>query len=90
MLDRAADLVKKGGRIAYITCSVLPVENDGAMKSFLSRRPEFKLISPAKVATDASLPELAAFPSVRGNGLQLSPLRTGTDGFFVALLRKET
>ena len=27
VLDRAADLVKPGGRIAYITCSVLPQEN---------------------------------------------------------------
>jgi 16S rRNA (cytosine967-C5)-methyltransferase len=89
VLDRAADLVKKGGRIAYITCSVLPAENDGAVESFVARRPEFKVILPEKVAADASLPALAAFPSVRGNGLQLSPLRTGTDGFFIALLRKE-
>jgi 16S rRNA (cytosine967-C5)-methyltransferase len=28
VLDRAAGLVKPGGRIAYITCSVLPQENN--------------------------------------------------------------
>jgi 16S rRNA (cytosine967-C5)-methyltransferase len=35
VLDRAASLVKPGGRIAYITCSMLPEENDEAVEAFL-------------------------------------------------------
>ena len=37
MLDRAAALVKPGGRIVYITCSILPEENDDAVAAFLRR-----------------------------------------------------
>ena len=35
VLDRAAALVKPGGRIAYITCSVLPVENGEQVRAFI-------------------------------------------------------
>src|SRR6201985_595396 len=41
VLDRAAALVKPGGRIAYITCSVLPHENNEQIGRFLTRHPEF-------------------------------------------------
>ena len=41
VLDRAAPLVKPGGRIAYITCSVLPAENGDQVRAFLARHPEF-------------------------------------------------
>ncbi|MCP8940241.1 RsmB/NOP family class I SAM-dependent RNA methyltransferase [Alsobacter sp. SYSU M60028] len=88
VLARAARLVKQGGRIAYITCSFLPAENDGQIERFLAGNPGFRLIPPARVAEDAGLADLAAFTSIRGQGLQLSPRRTGTDGFFVALLRR--
>ena len=35
VLDRAAALVKPGGRIAYITCSVLPPENGEQVRAFV-------------------------------------------------------
>ena len=41
VLDRAAALVKPGGRIAYITCSVLPPENGAQVRAFVGRHPEF-------------------------------------------------
>src|SRR3979411_296449 len=37
VLDRAAALVKPGGRIAYVTCSVLRSENGEQIRAFLSR-----------------------------------------------------
>ena len=37
VLDRAAALVKPGGRIAYVTCSVLPAENGDQIRSFPRR-----------------------------------------------------
>ena len=46
VLDRAAPLVKPGGRIAYITCSVLPPENGEQVRAFVARHPEFAVVPP--------------------------------------------
>ena len=51
VLDRAAALVKPGGRIAYITCSVLPPENGEQVRAFLARHPEFAVVPPAQTVT---------------------------------------
>lgn len=88
VLDRAARLVRPGGRIVYVTCSVLPRENDAAVDGFLARHPEFVAIGPATLARDAGLAGLEGMLSIGGKGLQLSPLRSGTDGFFIAALRR--
>jgi 16S rRNA (cytosine967-C5)-methyltransferase len=88
VLARAERLVKPGGRIAYITCSVLRDENDDAVSAFLGRHDGFAPVAPAKAAAAAGLDALANRTSPGGYGLQLTPLRTGTDGFFFALLRR--
>ncbi len=51
VLDRAAALVKPGGRIAYITCSVLPVENGEQVRAFIGRHPEFSVVPPEETAS---------------------------------------
>src|ERR1700709_2606065 len=51
VLDRAAALVKPGGRIAYITCSVLPPENGAQVRSFVGRHPEFTVVPPEQTAS---------------------------------------
>src|SRR5438132_529761 len=48
VLDRAADLVKPGGRIAYITCSVLPQENGEQIRAFTARHPQFTVVPPVQ------------------------------------------
>ncbi len=88
VLDRAARLARPGGRIAYITCSVLRDENDDAIEAFLGRHDGFSVIPPKTSASAAGLETLGDRTSPAGHGVQLTPLRTGTDGFFVALLRK--
>ena len=88
VLDRAARYVKHGGRIAYITCSLLPRENDGAVGEFLERHSGFAVVPPDDVAEHAGLGGLASFVSAAGFGLQLTPKRTGTDGFYIAMLQK--
>src|ERR1700754_2540555 len=50
VLDRAAPLVKPGGRIAYVTCSVLTEENGDQVRAFLARAPDFTVVPPAEVA----------------------------------------
>src|SRR5580692_4947846 len=51
VLDRAAGLVKPGGRIAYVTCSVLAAENGGQIRQFLARQPDFAVIPPSETVT---------------------------------------
>jgi len=90
VLDRAVPLLKAGGRIAYITCSVLDEENGAQVRAFLARHPEFSLRAPVEVA-DALGPQAGEFMKaalVSGEGLLMTPRRTGTDGFFVALLSR--
>src|SRR5690606_38050693 len=47
VLDRAAALVRPGGRIAYVTCSVLDAENGAQVAAFVARRPAFAVLPPA-------------------------------------------
>jgi len=90
VLDRAAALVKPGGRIAYITCSVLPPENGEQVRGFIARHPEFSVVPPDETAgvlwERAEDFAQAALPSPEG--WLMTPRRTGTDGFFVSVLRK--
>ena len=51
VLDRAAALVKPGGRIAYITCSVLPVENSEQIREFIGRYSDFTVTPPSQIAS---------------------------------------
>jgi 16S rRNA (cytosine967-C5)-methyltransferase len=88
VLARAARLVRPGGRIAYITCSMLPEENDEAIRAFLARQSGFAAVAPIDVlkGAESDLSLLARFGTEFG--LQLSPRRTGTDGFYLACLRR--
>jgi 16S rRNA (cytosine967-C5)-methyltransferase len=89
VLDRAVPMLKAGGRIAYITCSVLAEENGGQVRAFLARHPGFTVAPPADVM--AALGERAFLfgKAVRTTpeGLLMTPRTTDTDGFFVSILR---
>jgi 16S rRNA (cytosine967-C5)-methyltransferase len=89
VLDEGAPLVKAGGRLAYITCSVLLSENRDQVAAFLARHPEFKLL-PWPDLWEAALPGVPAIPSADGSTetLQMTPLSHGTDGFFVAVMQR--
>ncbi|WP_439575060.1 RsmB/NOP family class I SAM-dependent RNA methyltransferase [Phreatobacter sp.] len=92
VLDRAARLVKPGGRIAYITCSVIPRENDHRIAAFLEINADFEPVDPGEVLALApdTLSERDDLVSAPGLGVQLSPLRTGTDGFYLAILQRNS
>src|SRR6516225_7211316 len=51
VLERAVPLVRPGGRIAYITCSVLAEENSEQAAGFIARHPEFSLVPPQQTAS---------------------------------------
>ncbi|KQP40657.1 MFS transporter [Methylobacterium sp. Leaf104] len=88
VLDRAARLVRPGGRITYVTCSLLPEENDAAIAGFLGRRSEDLTAVSASQVLAAYAPDLGPAIRLTQHGLQMSPARTGTDGFYVATLQR--
>ncbi len=90
VLDRAAALVKPGGRIAYVTCSVLPPENSEQIAGFVARHPDFSVTPPARTAAvlGDKAEDFVAATVQSPQGLLMTPSRTGTDGFFVSVLRK--
>ena len=88
VLDRAVALTKPGGRIAYVTCSVLAEENSDQVRDFLARHPEFAVKPPEDVVAVLGdrAGDFCQAALVTGDGLQMTPRRTGTDGFFVSIL----
>jgi 16S rRNA (cytosine967-C5)-methyltransferase len=87
-LDRAAPLVRPGGRIAYVTCSVLAEENGDQVRGFTARHPEFAILPPAELLAPLGERALVFRQAVlvSAEGLQMTPRRTETDGFFVSVL----
>ncbi|MTH95550.1 RsmB/NOP family class I SAM-dependent RNA methyltransferase [Roseibium sp. RKSG952] len=86
VLERARAYVKPGGRLVYVTCSLLNSENAGQISWFLEKHPEFQSVSALDLWRDR-LPGVSepAYVSERGD-VTLSPASTDTDGFFVAIL----
>ncbi|MFD1330483.1 RsmB/NOP family class I SAM-dependent RNA methyltransferase [Methylopila musalis] len=88
VLERAAGLVKPGGRLVYVTCSLLAEENEDRVAAFRARHPEFAPVPAVEAAVGAGAAPLAAHATASGAELLLIPRRDGTDGFFVATLRR--
>lgn len=88
LLERGASLVKSGGRLVYVTCSVLPEENADQVAAFLARHPAFLPVpyrDQWQMAIGTPAPESAISSDL---GLQLTPARHETDGFFISVLRR--
>ena len=83
VLARGARLVRPGGRLVYVTCSLLPSENEDRIAAFAAANPAFRL-EDWQIHWPESLP---ALPAAAGGSLRLSPSTAGTDGFFIAILR---
>lgn len=88
ILDSAARLVGPGGRLIYVTCSVLREENEERIEAFLATRPDF-FAHPVseiwgEVLPDAAYPGDAETPSLR-----LTPADHGTDGFFISVMGRK-
>lgn len=90
ILERAATLLKSGGRIAYVTCSVLDEENGAQVRGFMKLHHEFSVQPPIEVAK-ALGERAAAFTKaarLSDEGILMTPRTTETDGFFVSVLKR--
>jgi 16S rRNA (cytosine967-C5)-methyltransferase len=85
-LERATRFVNPGGRIVYVTCSVLRPENEDRIAAFLARHDDMLPLDAAAQARAAGLAPLVDHASPFGPGFRLSPRATGTDGFYIATL----
>lgn len=90
LLIEAARYLRPGGTLVYITCSILPEENDDQIAAFLAQQPGFETLDLAAAWRSALITELPNGLATAGGGLCLTPRRSGTDGFYCHLLRKAT
>ena len=78
LMDMAAGLVRPGGRLVYVTCSLLDAEGAGQVAAFLERHRGAWRAEPLALAAGRA----------RGAGWRLDPAHDGCDGFFVARLER--
>ena len=89
-LAQARQFVKPGGYLVYITCSVLPAENEEQIYHFIANNADFELVSAGEVwqdvyGFDAPKPWSSDMMSVT-----LTPASTQTDGFFFSVLERHS
>ncbi len=84
VLIRGARLVRPGGRLVYVTCSLLPSENDEQIDAFLKEITMFQQRDWRSFWPDGE--PMPAAPE--GPRLRLTPHRTNTDGFFATILER--
>jgi 16S rRNA (cytosine967-C5)-methyltransferase len=82
ILASASRLLKKGGRLVYATCSILPEENQQIVQAFLAAHPDFVLRPAGEVLHQQKI-ALEAL-----DYLELRPHLHKTDGFFAAVLER--
>ncbi|MDB5507233.1 MAG: transporter [Devosia sp.] len=89
ILDEAKGFVKPGGVLVFITCSLFIEENAAQIERFLQSNATFEAI-------DMAAHYRTVFPAATRQpltgprpGLTLTPLSTGTDGFYCAVLTRK-
>ncbi|MGL3608263.1 RsmB/NOP family class I SAM-dependent RNA methyltransferase [Rhizobium sp. G187] len=87
-LTEASAFVRPGGSLFYVTCSVLPEENDRQVQAFCAANPGFEIVSVLSdwkrlFGADAPAPR-----SLDGKTVTLSPASMDTDGFFFCRMKR--
>jgi 16S rRNA (cytosine967-C5)-methyltransferase len=88
-LAGAAPFVRPGGCLIYVTCSILPEENEAQVYGFCESNPEFEILSGADAwsglfGTDKPQPWSTDMKTVT-----LTPASTNTDGFFFCMMGRK-
>lgn len=85
LLEFALENTKVGGRIVYITCSILPDEDENIVSVFAQRHKNVRYVD-LKQLWQQKID--APYPAKNTEFLRFSPLLTNTDGFFLAIFEK--
>ena len=88
VLASAAPFVRPGGYLIYITCSVLPQENEAQVYGFCEDNGEFEIVSAGEVWRDLFGESKRQPWSADMKTVTLTPAATRTDGFFFAVMRR--
>jgi 16S rRNA (cytosine967-C5)-methyltransferase len=83
LLDDGARHTRSGGRLVYATCSLLNSENEDAVAAFLVRNQDFRIVPASEVWRGL---EVSEPPPKMSEFFHASPLKCGTDGFFVCIM----
>jgi len=81
LLDRLWPLLATGGKLLYVTCSILPEENRQQIDAFVARQPQAR-------AETLVHPALARHARAEGPGWQILPGAGDMDGFYYACLAR--
>jgi 16S rRNA (cytosine967-C5)-methyltransferase len=84
ILESAAAALKPGGTLVYSTCTIYPRENEELVEQFVATHPDF-CFDDIRPYLPPTLQESAS-----GGWVQLLPHRHGTDGFFMARMKKRS
>jgi len=88
VLDEASLFVRPGGYLCYITCSVLPRENEGSVYGFIEDSSAFELVSAGEVwENQFAASDLKPWSSDECT-ITMTPATTATDGFFFAVMER--
>ena len=79
ILESAAGAVKPGGVLVYSTCTITRAENEEIIEAFLKDHEVFSLETAG---------EFLPLQKRREKMIQLYPQRDGTDGFFIARMKR--
>ncbi|WP_350333787.1 RsmB/NOP family class I SAM-dependent RNA methyltransferase [Coralliovum pocilloporae] len=87
-LAEAREFVRPGGYLVYITCSILPEENEDQIYRFIENNPDFELLSVGEVWQDLYGFDKPQPWSSDMMTITMTPASTGTDGFFFSVLER--
>ncbi|MCC6714872.1 MAG: RsmB/NOP family class I SAM-dependent RNA methyltransferase [Gammaproteobacteria bacterium] len=88
VLALGAPHVRPGGRLVYVTCTLLPEENGDQVRTFLASHPEFAIVPWRQQWRKAIGTDPPASADGSEETLLLTPADHGTDGFFIAVLER--
>jgi 16S rRNA (cytosine967-C5)-methyltransferase len=82
VLRIGAALVRSGGRLTYVVCSLLDAEGPDVVAAFLAANPDWQ------AAEQSAAEQFGGAGRPRGAGMRLTPWDDSTDGFFFATLHR--
>ncbi|MDL2400011.1 RsmB/NOP family class I SAM-dependent RNA methyltransferase [Rhizobium mayense] len=88
-LAQAGEFVRPGGMLLYVTCSVLPEENEMQVNRFAANNPDFEVVEALSSWENLFGSDTPKPHSSDGKTITLTPASTDTDGFFFCRLRRK-